>query len=71
VNSKSTCPPTTFCKWTEINGIEWHYIAPRKPQQNGFMESFDGKLRDECLNEQVFSSLAEAKCIIECWRIAL
>src|ERR1700738_5380025 len=45
-------------KWTAINGIEWHYIAPGKPQQNGFMESFNGRLRDECLNEQVFSSLA-------------
>jgi putative transposase len=56
-------------KWTAINGIEWHYIAPGKPQQNGFMESFNGKLRDECLNEQVFSSLAEARRIIECWRI--
>jgi putative transposase len=59
----------TMLKWTEINGIEWHYIAPGKPQQNGFMESFNGKLRDECLNEQVFTSLAEAKRIIECWRI--
>src|ERR1700730_6595300 len=56
-------------KWTAINGIEWHYIAPGKPQLNGFMESFNGKLRDECLNEQVFSSLAEARRIIECWRI--
>jgi len=56
-------------KWTEINRIEWHYIAPGKPQQNGFMESFNGKLRDECLNEQVFTSLAQAKRIIESWRI--
>ena len=68
----------TFYKWkakfggmeaSDANGIEWHYIAPGKPQQNGFMESFNGKLRDECLNEQVFSSLAEARRIIECWRI--
>jgi len=56
-------------KWAEENGIEWHYIAPGKPQQNGFMESFNGKLRDECLNEHVFSSLAEARRIIEAWRI--
>jgi putative transposase len=55
-------------KWTTVNGIEWHYIAPGKPQQNGFMESFNGKLRDECLNEQVFSSLVEARRIIEAWR---
>lgn len=56
-------------KWAEENGVEWHYIAPGKPQQNGFMESFNGKLRDECLNEHVFSSLAEARRIIEAWRI--
>jgi len=56
-------------KWAEENGIEWHYIAQGKPQQNGFMESFNGKLRDECLNEHVFSSLAEARRIIEAWRI--
>ncbi|HKZ97907.1 MAG TPA: IS3 family transposase, partial [Hyphomicrobiaceae bacterium] len=56
-------------RWAEENGVEWHYIAPGKPQQNGFMESFNGKLRDECLNEHVFSSLAEARRIIEAWRI--
>ena len=55
-------------KWAEDNGVEWHYIAPGKPQQNGFMESFNGKLRDECLNEHVFSSLAEARRVIEFWR---
>ena len=46
--------------WADETGVGWHYIAPGKPQQNGFMESFNGKLRDECLNEHVFSSLAEA-----------
>ena len=56
-------------EWTNRAGTEWHYIAPGKPQQNGFMESFNGKLRDECLNEHVFSSLAEARRIIEAWRI--
>jgi putative transposase len=56
-------------RWAEENGIEWHYIAPGKPQQNGFMESFNGRLRDECLNQHVFSSLAEARRIIEAWRI--
>jgi len=56
-------------KWAEQNGVEWRYIAPGKPQQNGFAESFNGRLRDECLNEHVFSSLAEARHIIEAWRI--
>lgn len=55
--------------WAEANAVEWHYIAPGKPQQNGFAESFNGKLRDECLNEHVFSSLAKARRIIEAWRI--
>ena len=46
-----TC--NAMLKWTKENGVEWHYIAPGKPQQNGFMESFNGKLRDKCLNEHV------------------
>jgi transposase InsO family protein len=37
---------------------DWHYIAPGKPMQNGFIESFNGSFRDECLNETLFSSLA-------------
>ena len=39
--------------------VEWHYIAPGKPMQNGFVESFNGRLRDECLNEHLFTSLPE------------
>jgi putative transposase len=42
-----TC--NAMLKWATINGVAWHYIAPGKPMQNGFMESFNGKLRDECL----------------------
>jgi len=48
-------------RWAEERGVEWHYIAPGKPQQNAFVESFNGRLRDECLNEHVFGSLAEAR----------
>jgi putative transposase len=55
-------------EWANRTGIDWHYIAPGKPQQNGFVESFNGKLRDECLNEEVFASLAEARAVIERWR---
>jgi putative transposase len=36
-------------EWTNRTGLAWHYIAPGKPQQNGFVESFNGRLRDECL----------------------
>ena len=45
--------------------VEWHYIAPGKPMQNGFIESFSGRLRDECLNEHLFANLREAQRIIE------
>ena len=45
-------------KWQQERRVEWHYIAPGKPMQNGFVESFNGRLRDECLNEHLFSCLA-------------
>jgi transposase InsO family protein len=41
------------------------HIAPGKPMQNGFVESFNGRLRDECLNEHLFANLSEARQIIE------
>jgi putative transposase len=55
--------------WQEELGIEWHCIAPGKPMQNGFVESFNGRLRDECLNQHLFANLNEARQIIEEWRI--
>jgi putative transposase len=54
-------------RWT-TGRLAWHYIEPGKPVQNAFVESFNGRLRDECLNEPVFFSLAEARQIIESWR---
>src|ERR1700688_3739822 len=48
--------------------VAWHYIQPGKPVQNAFIESFNSRLRDECLNEHVFLSLAEARQLIEAWR---
>ena len=56
-------------RWQEGRSVLWHYIAPGKPQQNGFVESFNGRFRDECLNEHLFSSLAATRRIIEAWRI--
>jgi putative transposase len=55
--------------WQQERHVEWHYIAPGKPMQNGFVESFNGRLRDECLNEHLFANLAQARRIIEEWRI--
>ena len=55
-------------QWQEDHTVEWHYIAPGKPMQNGFVESFNGRLRDECLNEHLFASYRQAQNIIEEWR---
>ncbi len=55
-------------KWVQEIVIDWHYIAPGKPQQNAFIESFNGKLRDECLNETLFSSLPHARDVLAEWR---
>jgi len=54
--------------WTQRSGVDWHYIAPGKPQQNAFAESFIGRLRDECLNETLFSSLPQARADLAAWR---
>jgi putative transposase len=52
----------------EERGVGWHYIAPGKPVQNAFVESLNGRFRDECLNEHVFRGLPMARQIIEAWR---
>ena len=54
--------------WADSTGVGWHYIAPGKPQQNGFNESFNGRLRDELLNETLFRSLPHARAVLEAWR---
>lgn len=48
-------------KWASENRVEWHYIDPGKPQQNAFIESINGSLRDEVLNAELFDSLAGAR----------
>jgi putative transposase len=55
-------------QWAQDNGIEWHYITPGKPTENGYTESMNGKIRDECLNEHIFASLAHARHLIDLWR---
>ena len=59
---------TAILKWCQETRVEWHYIAPGKPMQNGFIESFNGSFRDECLNETLFSSLGEARSRITAWK---
>ncbi len=55
--------------WAAEHRVQLHYIAPGKPTQNAFIESFNGKFRDECLNENSFASIDDAREIIEAWRI--
>ena len=55
-------------QWAYERGVRLHFIDPGKPQQNGFIESFNGRFRDECLNEHWFLSLADARRIVEEWR---
>ena len=52
-------------RWCAEQKIEWHYIAPGKPMQNGFVESFNGRMRDEFLNETLFRNIAHARELIE------
>ena len=53
--------------WAGEAGIDWHSIAPGKPSQNGTVESFNGRLRDELLNETLFTSLAHAREAVAAW----
>ncbi|MBB4438146.1 putative transposase [Rhizobium esperanzae] len=56
-------------QWADRTKVDWHYIAPGKPIQNAFIESFNGRLRDEFLNETLFSSLAHARSALSNWRL--
>jgi putative transposase len=53
--------------WTTDHRVEWHYIAPGKPMQNGYIESFNGRMRDELLNESLFLDLDHARQFIGAW----
>ena len=65
--------PEMICKaldeWAWRNGVRLNFIEPGKPTQNAFIESFNGRFRDECLNENWFLDLDDAREIIEAWRI--
>ncbi len=54
--------------WAHARGVQLFLIEPGKPNQNAYIESFNGRFRDECLNEHWFTSLRHAKAIIDTWR---
>ena len=56
-------------EWAYQHGVRLHFIEPGKPTQNAYIESFNGKFRDECLNANYLVSLADARQKIEAWRI--
>ena len=55
-------------KWLDRLGVKTLFIEPGSPWENGYIESFNGKLRDELLNREIFTTLKEAKVLIEQWR---
>ena len=59
---------SAILRWSQERRVEWDYVAPGKPMQNGFIESFNGRLRDECLNATLFTSLAHARFVLAAWR---
>jgi putative transposase len=58
----------SMLNWAHRTGVVLRLIEPGKPNQNAYVESFNGRLRDECLNEHWFTSLAHAQTVIESWR---
>lgn len=67
-DNRSEFTSNTILHWADRTKVEWHYIAPGKPIQNAFIESFNGRLRDELLNETLFSSLIHARSELSNWR---
>ena len=69
-DNRTELTSNAILKWQQDHVIEWHYIAPGKPMQNGFVESLNGRLRDECLSDHLFTSYRHAREIIEDWTSA-
>jgi putative transposase len=55
--------------WAYAHAVQLSFIRPGKPNENAYIESFNGKFRDECLNEHRFVTMAQARRIIEAWRV--
>jgi len=68
VSDNAELTSRAMLEWQNENGVGWHYIAPGKPTQNALIESFNGRLRDELLNEEVFDNLTHARQALSRWR---
>lgn len=66
-NGKEFCS-RAMLTWAHARGVQLFLIEPGKPNQNAYIESFNGRFRDECLNEHWFTSLQHARVIIDAWR---
>lgn len=66
-NGKEFCGKA-MVTWAHAHGVQLRLIEPGKPNQNAYVESFNGRLRDECLNEHWFTGLLHARAVIETWR---
>lgn len=66
-NGKEFCG-RAMLNWAHSKGVQLFLIEPGKPNQNAYIESFNGRFRDECLNEHWFTSMAHARVIVEAWR---
>lgn len=66
-NGKEFCGKA-MVEWAHARGVDLRLIEPGKPNQNAYVESFNGRLREECLNEHWFTSLLQARTVIETWR---
>jgi len=58
----------SILRWSQERQVEWHYMTPGNPTQNAFVESFNGRLRDECLNETLLTSMVQARAVLVAWR---
>ena len=67
-DNRTELTSNAILSWCADTQVDWHYIDPGKPMQNPFIESFNGRLRDEFLNETLFTSLMQARLALEEWR---
>jgi putative transposase len=67
-NNGTELTSMAILKWSKDRNVEWHHAAPGKPTQNAFVESFNGRLPDKCLNETLFISIAQVRAVLAAWR---